>query len=62
MGFGIGKGLANTTTKSSKGSEPPHGCASMPRGDRKDPPSGKASFPGKGLSSTQTSNSIPIKR
>lgn len=60
--FGVGSGLSHTQTKSSKGSTPPGGASSMARGERKDPPSGAAQFPGKGLSGTQTKNSLTNKR
>lgn len=62
--FGIGKDLGNTQTSSSKGSTPPGGgtTASMARGARMDPPAGAAQFPGKGLSGTQTKNSLTPKR
>jgi hypothetical protein len=59
--FGTGKGLSNTQTKGSRGATPPHGGASMERGARQEPPKG-CNFPGKGLSSTQTRNSITPKR
>lgn len=60
-----GKDLSNTQTCSSKGSYPPPvnqsgGSTTLPRA-RTSPPKG-ASFPGKGLSGTQTHNHPPTKR
>lgn len=59
--FGIGKGLGNAQTSSSKGATPPHGASSMARTERQDPPRG-CQFPGKRLGSTQTRNSLTTRR
>lgn len=59
MKMPVGKSLANTQTSNSPGvyAQGP-GCT---RGERMNPPKG-AKFPGKGLSSTQTRNSLTSKR
>jgi hypothetical protein len=67
-GFGFGKGLSNTDTANSSGvQDQVEGAESganqaQERGQRYDPPSGAAQFPGKGLSKAQTRNSLTSRR